>query len=180
MITSVWACKKQNHAGSTKSSTFLLGHFLLLHFPCLSARCVFIKEMQSCCFLCEWSHADCGLMANYRAHRRALVPRAICAWRVSEWVRVEYVMERDGLAGSSAEPKKRRFHPLRGLRRMFRRAPRVPEAAAASSADTASGRACNDDDHLAVPEVHMRSRSASELMDSSRQLSKRWHTRMFA
>jgi hypothetical protein len=110
------------------------------------------------------------LRANYRA--QACASAAVCAWRVSERVRVEYVMERDGLAGSSAEPKKRRFHPLRGLRRMFRRAPRVPEAAAAS-ADTASGRACNDDDHLAVPEVHMRSRSASELMDSSRQLSKR-------
>ncbi|XP_059480006.1 uncharacterized protein LOC132199370 isoform X2 [Neocloeon triangulifer] len=80
---------------------------------------------------------------------------------------------KNGSTTHQPEPKKRRFHPLRGLKRMFRRAPRVPEAP--QDLPEQMGESCNPNggDHLMVPEVHLRSRSASELMDSTQELRKR-------
>ncbi|KAF4523371.1 hypothetical protein B566_EDAN005526, partial [Ephemera danica] len=78
-----------------------------------------------------------------------------------------------GTTGTEPRSKKSRFHPLRGLRRMFRRKPRVEPTAAPESVpagETVSGEPTGSS--LLVPDNggQPRSRSASELLGSSQEL----------
>ncbi|XP_065347907.1 titin isoform X2 [Cloeon dipterum] len=56
---------------------------------------------------------------------------------------------------------------------MFRRAPRVPDPPQGTTEQGGEAGSPVGGDHLMVPEVHLRSRSASELMDSTQELRKR-------
>jgi hypothetical protein len=79
--------------------------------------------------------------------------------------------------GVPAEPsnKKRRFHPLRGLRRMFRRKPRVETTNVAPEPVLAVEEVCGEPTGNCLllpndPNVHLRSLSASELLGASPDL----------
>jgi hypothetical protein len=79
-----------------------------------------------------------------------------------------------GATGSEPSSKKRRFHPLRGLRRMFRRKPRTepvsipPESVPVG--ESVSGEPAGSSLLLPDGGGQPRSRSASELLGGSQEL----------